>query len=152
MFHFKNCQLHLQTTRISLHVRQIHPWGIYGLWRVFTCAFGGLNDGKLDGANIWDWRPHHFSGPNWNFYALEGLKVNVLNFFSKSMCWIFVPEFAFFSGDSCGLGSHGIKLTIFHAKWIHKQIFDSLHPLGFTPELGLIFELRLSWSWGFCSM
>ena len=80
LFHFKNCQLHLQTTRISLHVRQIHPWGIYGLWRVFTCAFGGLNDGKLDGANIWDWRPHHFSGANWNFYALEGLKVNVLNF------------------------------------------------------------------------
>lgn len=34
------------------NVQQIHPWGIYGLWRVFTCAFGGLNDGKLDGANI----------------------------------------------------------------------------------------------------
>lgn len=97
MFHFKNCQLHLQTTRISLHVRQIHPWGIYGLWRVFTCAFGGLNDGKLDGANIWDWRPHHFSGPNWNFYALEGLKVNVLNFcpricvFFRWFLWIGIP-------------------------------------------------------------
>lgn len=39
---------------------------------------------------------------------------------------------------------HLMKLGEGDPIWIHKQTFDSLHPLGFTPELGLIFELRLS--------
>lgn len=150
----------------------------------------------------------------------ERIGISMLWKVSKSMCWIFVPELAFFSGDCFGLGSHGIKLAIFHAIWdnmfgvfsqhrghanarecehvlvrinqiksiytpnlgglfsisnrgglisnlqhvhlmklgegesiwIHKQIFDSLHPWVYT-RIGLyFFELRLSWSWGFCSM